>query len=96
MRVELSDEAYEQVREIDAWWRENRHAAPDLFANELEQALLTLEQKPMLGTRYEAGVKEVRRLLLRRTHFHVYFIEREERLYVVAVWSAFRGRGPTL
>ena len=27
---------------------ENRRAAPDLFADELEQALLMLEQKPML------------------------------------------------
>ena len=32
MKVELSQEARGQVREIDAWWRENRSAAPDLFA----------------------------------------------------------------
>ena len=50
MKVELSEEAHAQVQEIDAWWRENRRAAPDLFADELDQALLMLEQQPMLGT----------------------------------------------
>jgi hypothetical protein len=33
VKVELSEEADEQVREIDARWREHRRAAPDLFAN---------------------------------------------------------------
>jgi hypothetical protein len=31
VKVELSDEAHAQVKEIDAWWRENHLAAPDLF-----------------------------------------------------------------
>jgi hypothetical protein len=35
-------------------------------------------------------------VLLWRTHYHVYFVEEAERLYVVAVWSVFRGRGPKL
>lgn len=92
MKVELSEEAHAQVQEIDAWWCENRRAAPDLFADELDQALLMLEQKPMLGTHYEA----VRRVLLRRSHHHLYFVEQAQRLYVLAVWSVYRGRGPKL
>jgi plasmid stabilization system protein ParE len=96
VRVELSEEAHAQVLEIDTWWREKRPAAPDLFTNELDQALAKLEQSPMIGSPYEAGVKSVRRLLLRRTHYYLYFVEREERLQVVAVWSVYRGRGPTL
>jgi len=95
LRVELSDEAKAQVESIDAWWRENRQAAPDLFTNELDQALLTLEDTPTLGVRYESRPK-VRRLLLKRTHYHLYFVEEAERVYVLAVWSAFRGRGPRL
>ena len=96
MRVELSDEAHAQVRTVDVWWRENRLAAPDLFSTELRLALTALEQMPTLGTPYEAGTKKVRRLLLRRTHYHVYFVEQNAALYIVAVWSAFRGRGPSL
>lgn len=95
MKVELSDEAQAEVERIDAWWRENRPAAPDLFSDELERALAVLGDTPALGGRYEAK-PGVRRLLLRRTHYHLYFVERAERVYVVSVWSAYRGRGPKL
>ena len=96
MKVDLSEEARAQAHEIDAWWRENRPAAPELFTNELADALTKLEQKPNLGTPYEAGTKKVRRVLLRRTHYHLYFVEEADSLFVVAVWSVYRGRGPTL
>ena len=95
MKVELSAEAQAQVDRIDAWWRENRQAAPNLFAEELEAALLALADTPTLGVRY-APRPSVRRLLLKRTHYHLYVVEETAQLYVVAVWSAFRGRGPRL
>ena len=95
-RVELSEEAHAQVTEIDTWWRENRDAAPDLFTTELGNALTMLERAPSLGTPYEAGTRRVRRLLLRRTQYHVYFVEEADRLFVIAVWSVFRGRAPKL
>ena len=96
MKVELSDEAHEQVGKIDAWWRANRPTSPDLFTDELAQALTRLEGTPNLGTTYEARGKTVRRLLLRRTHYHLYFVEQADRLFVVAMWSTFRGEGPPL
>ena len=96
MKVELSREADAQVAAIDAWWREHRLAAPELFTNELEQALADLAAMPSLGTIYEIGDPGVRRLLLRRSHYHLYFLRERDRIYVVAVWSAFRGRGPKL
>jgi len=95
VKVELSAEARAQVREIDAWWREHRQAAPNLFSDEVERALLALEQTPALGVRYAPNPK-VRRLLLKRTGYHVYAREEPERVYVVAVWSVFRRRGPHL
>jgi plasmid stabilization system protein ParE len=96
LKVELSEEARAQAKQIDAWWRENRDGAPDLFTDELDQALAMLERKPSLGSPYEAGTKRARRLLLRRTHYHVYVVDQGERLFVVAIWSAFRGRSPIL
>ncbi len=96
MKVELSEKAEAQVDVIDAWWRENRRAAADLFTNELAQALKALTDIPALGTPYQARRTMIRRVLLRRTHYHVYFVQEDDRLYVVAVWSAFRGRGPKL
>lgn len=96
MRVELSDEASAQTEKIDAWWRRNRLAAPDLFMDEVDRALAELGAMPSLGTVYRPGSVGVRRLLLRRTHYYLYFIEEPDRIYVVAVWSCFRGRGPKL
>jgi plasmid stabilization system protein ParE len=96
VKIELSEEADEQVREIDVWWREHRRAAPDLFTDELDRALLALGEMPTLGAMYQAGARTVRRLLLRRTHYQLYFVQETERVYVLAVWSAFRGRTPRL
>jgi plasmid stabilization system protein ParE len=96
VKVELSEEAEEQVRAIDAWWRQNRRAATDLFLAELEDALTRLEEIPTLGSRYVAGSQNVRRLFLRRPHYHLYIMDRPNRLLVVAVWNAYRGRGPRL
>lgn len=95
MKVELSAEAQAQVDRIDAWWRENRQAAPNLFAQELGQALRALATTPALGVRYPPR-PSVRRLLLKRTRYHLYVVEQATRVYVVAVWSAYRGRGPRL
>ncbi len=96
MKVAFSDEAQAQVEDIDAWWREHRRSAPDLFASELGQMIALLEQTATLGTPYDAGKSTVHRLLLRRTHYHLYFVMTEGQLLVVAAWSAFRGRGPRL
>lgn len=96
MRVELSEEADAQVIQIDAWWRDNRLTAPDLFADELDRALEDIGATPTIGTLYRDGSPIVRRLLLRRSHYHVYFVQDSNRIYVLAVWSCFRGEGPRL
>lgn len=54
-----------------------------------------LEDCPTLGVVYELK-PGVRRLLLRRTHYHLYFVEEPARVYVIAVWNFYRGRGPRL
>jgi hypothetical protein len=41
-----------QVREIDAWWRGHRQAAPSLFIDELEHALLAPQQNLGPGIPY--------------------------------------------
>jgi len=51
---------------------------------------------PTLGGIYQAETRTMERLLLHRTHYHLYFVQEAERVYVIAVWSAFRGRTPRL
>ncbi|MCZ6794349.1 MAG: type II toxin-antitoxin system RelE/ParE family toxin [Planctomycetota bacterium] len=87
------------ILEISAWWHENRTASLDLFRRELEGAIDLLEQSPDVGRRYpDAGIPGLRRLLLPRTRYHVYYVHQEaaQKVVILAAWSAVRGRGPDL
>lgn len=78
----------------------NRAASPDLFLDELSASLDRLARVPETGAGYGrlVGGTEVRRLLLRRSGYHVYYTVRAEtpEVLVRAVWHATRGRGPLL
>jgi plasmid stabilization system protein ParE len=99
MRVVFTPEADGHADAMDAWWREHRPTAADLFARELAETVLILGDFPTLGTRYQArSGRELRRLLLPKTKNHVYFeVHPEQQLVTIhAVWGAPRGRGPNL
>ena len=97
VRVAFAKRAARQVREIDAWWRENRPAAASLFSEELASALRAIEVAPNLGQPVSHGeAPDVRRVLLRATRHHVYFVFAGEVVRVLAVWSCLRGTGPNL
>lgn len=95
-RVELAPRALEQVRAVDAWWRENRQAAPTLFADELAGALEMLERGVRFGVVYPFPLFEVRRFLLPRSRYHVYYSVDGDLVKVRAVWHTSRGKGPPL
>lgn len=98
-RVIVQPEAADQVLVIDSWWRENRLAAPSLFTNELAAALGLLADAPGAGRRYSAReIPGLRRLMLPASRYHVYYVHDSEEgiVYVIAIWSALRGRGPSL
>lgn len=95
--VIVSPEAEAQIRAIDAWWRQNRLAAPELFLQELAEAFGTLAAVPWAGrTAPHPEVRGLRRLLLRASRYHVYYAAGEQTVLVLAVWSAVRGAGPNL
>jgi len=95
--VSVTPEAEGQVRAIDAWWRSERPQAPDLFIEELAEAFEMVRHFAGAGQRVpHGGVSGVRRVLLRASRFHVYYVEAAEHVEVLAVWSAVRGRGPSL
>ncbi len=98
MLVLVAPEAEAQIEAIDEWWRENRPASPDLFAQELAAAIALIETWPMVGrARRHLGVPGLRRVVMRSTRYHVYYAPAGEgRLFVLAVWSAVRRRGPNL
>jgi plasmid stabilization system protein ParE len=97
LQVRTTPEADAQIREIDNWWRRNRTASPDLFTNELAATLDILGHAPHIGRVYrQSPVPDTRRVLLKGTRYHVYYVPRRDQVIVLAVWNAQRGVGPPL
>jgi plasmid stabilization system protein ParE len=99
MRFEISRRARRQIDRIHAWWTDNRPAARSMFLDELDQVERLLRANPEAGitcAKHRSGV--VRRVLLTRTEYHLYYQFRAERneIVVLSVWGATRGRGPKL
>jgi plasmid stabilization system protein ParE len=97
LKVELSDEAQQQAREENAWWRKNRDSKR-LFTEELRAARKVLKDGPKHQIYAYIDGEPVRRLLLEKTRCHVYYVilEHEKRVRVLAIWGASQQRGPTL
>jgi len=99
MNVLVVPDAELQIRTIDGWWREYRLAAPALFAEELAAAFELIASAPRIGRRRShRGVPGLRRVLLRATRYHVYYAPSldGQRVFVLAVWSALRGKAPPI
>jgi plasmid stabilization system protein ParE len=79
-----------------AWWLANRDH-PEIFADELEQALKIVAILPGVGAVYaHAPIPSVRRVYLRRIALHLYYTFDEDQVIIRALWSARREHGPEL
>jgi hypothetical protein len=94
--VRTTPSADAQILALDAWWRANRDKAPDLFEQELAIAFRTIAIAPSAGKRYRYPNAVVRRIVMRATRNHVYYVDRDDHVLVVAVWGAVTGSGPDL
>lgn len=93
--VIIAPRAAADLAAVNAWWRENRPAAPALFIDEFTAVLAEGNLRGMLVRRIDPPV---RRVLLVRTRYHVYYDFEHEmrRVQVLAIRHAARGRGPRL
>ena len=84
---------------INAWWAENRRAAPTLVAVEFETAAGQLSASPESG-RIQSRSKRVsvRKMLMPRSRHYLYYeVDSANRLVtILAVWHVSRGQGPAL
>lgn len=89
--------ADEDLRRIDAWWREHHGHGHSLLLDELAAAFSLLSRWPEAGRLYRnARILGLRRVLLRASKYHVYYLLHEDRVIVLTVWAAVRGRDPKL
>jgi hypothetical protein len=97
VKVELSDRALLEMQRIDVSWRK-RASSPDVFLDELEELVKWIGTTGVIGPVYDAKAKrQVHRLLLEKSEYHVYLARQSEDLIVVvSIWGARRKRGPNL
>ena len=98
--VRFTRRAAGHVDEAGRWWRANRTKAPSALREELARALQLVTSQPDAGaTARNVRLAGVRRILLRRVNYHLYYrlVESPSRsIQVVALWHAGRGDGPAL
>jgi plasmid stabilization system protein ParE len=96
--VVLSRRAAAEVARARRWWLTHRDKAPSAFDDELEALIDRLEDSPFEIGLVVRNLPGVRRVLLRRIRYHVYFrvAESGSSVEVLALWHASRGRGPAL
>ena len=95
--VRTTPEADVQIGAIDDWWRHNRNTAPDLFFQELTASFEVIGVAPRMGRLYrQSPVRGTRRVLLKESRYHVYYVPCGDEVRVLAVWHARRGVGPPL
>lgn len=99
MKVNASKRARRQIESIDAWWRQHRDKAPDLFKEELAEAEAFLSNTPQFARVYvKRGPRTIRWLLLPKTAVKLYFWVEENAatVHVIAAWGGRRGHEPKL
>jgi len=97
IKVRFSPQALEQAAVARTWWCENRPLAPRLFQQELTNTLQQLRSSPLSGAPYpHKNIRGVRRMRLKGTQYHVYYLIEEKTITILALWSTRRGEEPGL
>jgi hypothetical protein len=97
--IEITAQAEWQIDEAEAWWLENRTAAPDAIGEEFRAMIGILARSPRIG-RIATNVKlpNVRHIRLPRVGYEIYFrvTGTPPVLEVMALWHVRRGKGPPI
>ena len=97
MNIKFTPRAESEAEAKTRWWRRNREVAPDLFDDELAEALAAIRRDPTSGAIHPSKHPAiVRKRLMPRTKNHVYFAVYEGVILIVSIWGAPRRRGPNL
>lgn len=95
LRVKISARATFHIDNAAQWWAENRPAAPGAVRQDIGEALSLLAKQPGIGAAYDgAKAKGVRRLLVGRIRYFIYYRPTSDTLEVLAVWHVSRGKQP--
>jgi len=98
-RLRTSRRAGRQIREAAEWWLLHREKRPLAFSEDLDDALHLIAELPRVGEPVQhAATPGVRRLLLTRTRYHLYYVvdEAARTVELLTLWHTSRARPPKL
>lgn len=91
LRIRITGRAADEIDRADAWWRENRLAAPDAIREDLQRSFALLALQPGIGQKVmNARLSGVRRIHLDRVHHHLYYREQGDQIVVLRFWPSQR------
>ena len=97
--LRIARNAERQIRRASDWWDQNRPSARSLFRQELRRAFELILSQPSSGpASFDESARDVRRVLLVRSCYYVYYRldEAENVVEVLAIWHTSRGDPPNL
>ena len=97
LRVRVSARAAKQIAAAAEWWAQNRPSAPGAIRNDIGQSFALLAEQPGIGMQYRGTrLPSVRRLLVGRIRYFIYYRVTPDTVDVLAVWHTSRGKQPAL
>jgi plasmid stabilization system protein ParE len=99
LQLRISPRAATQIRVATKWWSENRPKAPEAFEEELTRGFALAREFPSSGESVPyAMLSGVRRILLGRIRYHLYYSVSHESgaVEILALWHTSRGSSPKL
>jgi plasmid stabilization system protein ParE len=93
--VRVAPEAQRQIRQARDWWRANRTKAPRAFVEDLDRMLRIVRSQPSIGVPVSnPALPGVRRVLLDRLSYFLYYRAEAGALEILVLWHSSRGTGP--
>lgn len=94
-RVDISKRALKQLDAAARWWEEHRDKAPEAFDEDMTAAFEDLAETPLIGNPVHSRRPGLRRLLIPRIRYYVYYRVESATVRIKAIWHASR-RPPRL
>jgi plasmid stabilization system protein ParE len=91
----ISARARREIERAAQWWHEHREKAPEAFEEDLAKAFDLITHAPHIGTVIPSRTRFLRRVLLPRVRYYLYYRDTAPGVEVLALWHASR-RPPRL
>lgn len=93
--VVIMPRARQQIERAASWWDDHRDKAPEAFEEDLSSGIAAIAENASTGIIVKRATFPVRRILLTRIRYYLYYRLRNETIEVISVWHSSR-RAPRL